>query len=175
MTDLPIFYHNGSRMNGLGGGGMDSFDAMKKRRWIGYITILAVVVLFTFFRRAQGGNDYPLQPVDDGIILSGNGGEAVTALKYDRITDLELRSEFDPGTEAGEQGGSRKYHYGLYENEELGTYMFYRNDGNSRYIIVTSDDPALAYKHVVFNYGSETDTEEAFRAFGEAWRQYTGR
>ena len=150
------------------------YDDMKKRRWIGYLTILAVIVVFTFIRRGNG-SDYPLRPVDDGVILSGNGGEAVTKLQYDHITDMELRSAFEPGEEAGEQGGSRKYHYGLYKNEELGTYMFYRNDGNSRYILVTSDDPALEYSHIVFNYGSETDTEEAFRAFGEAWRQYTGR
>ncbi len=158
-----------------------SYDEMRKRRTMGIIVALAVIVLFTVFTRIRGGNSVPLQPVDGGIILSGKNGEAQTFIRYDNIRDMELRTEFEPGSLIGEEGSmGSNYHYGLYENAELGRYMFYRYDRNSRFIVVelideVSGADGTGFRYVVFNYGSEEDTEEACRAFGEAWQKYTAQ
>lgn len=158
-----------------------SYDEMKKRRTMGIIVALAVIVLFTVFTRIRGGNSAPLMPVNDGLVLSGRGGEAQTFIRYDNIREMELRTEFEPGSLVGEEGSmGSNYHYGLYENAELGSYMFYRYDRNSRFIVVELIDEiygadGTGYRYVVFNYGSETDTEEACRAFREAWQKYTAQ
>ena len=96
-----------------------SYDEMKKRRTMGIIMALAIIVLFTVFTRIRGGSSVPLQPVDDGIILSGKNGEAQTFIRYDNIREMELRTEFEPGSLVGEEGSmGSNYHYGLYENAE---------------------------------------------------------
>ncbi|MBO5999770.1 MAG: hypothetical protein J6P87_08785 [Lachnospiraceae bacterium] len=155
-----------------------SYDEMRKRRTWGIILAVVIIILFTVFNRIRGGSSAPLQPVDGGLVLSGKNGEAQTFIRYDNIRDMELRTEFDPGTLTGEEGSmGGNYHYGVYENAELGQYMFYRYDRNDRYIVVKLIDAfrsagGAEIQNVVFNYGSEEDTEEACRAFREAWQKY---
>ena len=127
-------------------------EQLKRPLWI-FLTLGVCVIVFLVLR----GNPGPEVTVSSGIIKVSASKDYGFIIYMDNLTDIELRSEFDPGqTESGTDG---RYRFGQWKNGEFGEYELCIDTKISNYIVAQTEDTVY-----VFNYHNSSDTTQFFKA-----------
>lgn len=128
-------------------------ESMKRKTVLWVVTILLMVMIFQAF---SGKNSISMHGSDNGLVANC-GQDKTFMIRYDGMTDIALRSEFDMGSPVdGVNRGNLRY--GTWNNTELGKYTAAVSVNIPDYIVIHSTDGSY-----VINLENSDSTEALYK------------
>ena len=136
----------------------------KKRGLILNILVFAAALLIGSYFFSKNSAGTAAFSIKEGTVYLSSGSDYACEVSLSEVTDILLSEVHDFGEPT--DGGTNKHcRYGIWQNEAFGEYRVVAEKGITKCIVLSGDDG-----YTIFNYESESTTENLYRAL----REYTG-
>lgn len=131
---------------------------IKKRRYlINFLVFIIAILLFSAFKQTKG---ITVTVAEDSLRIAYPSQETILIEDSD-IKAMDITDDLDLGRFI-EGVNTKKYQYGIWENDQYGQYNLAVQSGTGRYIIVGTDSAVY-----IFNFESKDATANLFTAYLE--------
>ncbi len=130
-------------------------DSKKTAKILNVAIIAVIIIAGIIYALFTEGDNIVFDISEEGINISGpeNSGFSIP---YSYIISIEENENAQYGN-AVDGNEDQKFRYGLWKNEEWGTYKLCASVKNTKCIVVTATDDIY-----VFNYGNAAETDELY-------------